>query len=256
MKKYLIVGFIGLVAFTSAKAQEFKLAKTSGKLVINLSSVKVEGYSGNEIVFSTSKGDREEDERAKGLRPINGSGLIDNTGIGISVTDKGTTVEVNQVSSRDGEVKIRVPKGVSISYAYNKVNNAGKASFKNIESELEVSVQHNSVNLDNVTGPATVKAVYGSVEAKFNENIKGPISIVSIYGHVDVAIPVSTKANLKMKTSYGEILASADLKIDLEKNANADMISYSNNVVGKLNGGGAEITLKSDYSKIYLRKTN
>ena len=61
MKKYLIIGFIGLVAFTTAKAQEFKLAKTSGKLVINLSSVKVEGYSGSEIVFSTSKGDRQEE---------------------------------------------------------------------------------------------------------------------------------------------------------------------------------------------------
>src|SRR6478736_5172111 len=134
--------------------------------------------------------------------------------------------------------------------------NNGKAYFKNIESEVEVSVQYNSVDLENVTGPLSVKTIYGSVEAKFKDNMKGPISIVSIYGHVDVAIPTTTKANLKMSTSYGEIFAASELKIDLEKTPNSnDMISYSNsNVKGKLNGGGLEFTLKSDYSKIYLRK--
>ena len=257
MKKYLIAICMGLLAFTGMQAQEYKLAKSSGKLIINLSSVKVEGYSGNEIVFSSAKTEKEADERAKGLRPINGSGFTDNTGLGISVTEKGSTIEVNQVSQRDGEVKIMVPKGVSVSYTFNKVMNNGKAYFKNIESEVEISVQYNSVELENVTGPLTAKAVYGSVDAKFNDNIKGPISIVSIYGHVDIAIPVATKANLKMSTSYGEIFAAADLKIDLEKTESPDMVSYrSNNVKGKLNGGGSEITLKSDYSKIYLRKTN
>lgn len=255
MKKYVIATCLGLMAITVTMAQEFKLAKSTGKLVINLSSVKVEGYSGTEIVFSTAKSEREEDERAKGLRPINGSGVVDNTGLGINVTDKGTTIEVNQVSQKDGEVKIKVPKGVSVSYAFNKVMNNGKAYFKNLESELEIAVQYNSVELDNVTGPVTAKAVYGSIDAKFSDNIKGPISIVSIYGHVDVAIPASTKANMKMSTSYGEIFGSADLKIELEKSESGDMVSYrANNVKGKLNGGGTEFTLKSDYGKIYLRK--
>ncbi len=257
MKKYLIATLAGLMALTIATAQEFKVAKSTGKLVINLSSVKVEGYNGNEIVFSNDREDHEVDERAKGLHPINGSGLQDNTNLGINVNDKGTTIEVNQVSSRDNKIKIMVPKGVTISYAFNKVMDAGKASFKNIESELEVSVQHNNIDLENVTGPLTVKAIYGNIEAKFKENIKGPISIVSIYGHVDVAIPAATKATLSLKTSYGEILASGDLKIEMEKTGEADMVSYkNNNIKGKLNGGGTEFSLRSDYSKIYLRKTN
>jgi hypothetical protein len=256
MKKYLITTLAGLMSLTIIHAQEFKVAKSTGKLVINLSSVTVEGTTGNDIVFTSDKSNKEDDERAKGLRPINGSGFTDNTGLGISVTDKGTTVEVNQVSQNDGKVKILVPKGVSISYSFQKVNNAGKAHFKNIEGELEISVMHNSVDLDNVTGPLTVKAIYGGVDAKFNGNMKGPISIVSIYGHVDVSIPVATKANLKMHTSYGEILAASDLKIDLEKNPDAEMISYSNKVNGKINGGGTELSLRSDYGKIYLRKAN
>ena len=257
MKKYLIATLTGLLVLTATMAQDYKVAKTTGKLVINLSSVRVEGYNGTEIVFSNDREDRETDERAKGLHPINGSGLIDNTNLGINVTDKAGTIEVNQVSSRDNKIKIMVPKGVTIKYDYNKVMDAGKASFKNIESELEVSVLHNSLSLENVTGPMTIKAVYGSIDAKFREGMKGPISLVSIYGHVDVALPVTTKANLSMKTSYGEILASGELKIDMEKPSDSDMIRYSNNnVKGKLNGGGIELSLKSDYSKIYLRKAN
>lgn len=255
MKKYLIFTLASLLAITVSQAQEYKIAKSTGKLVINLPSVKVEGYNGTEILFSSSKSDWESDERAKGLRPINGNGLEDNTGLGINVSDKGTSYEVSQVSARSGDITIKVPKGVSVSYSYNKVMNAGKAWFKNIEGELEISVQHNKVDLDNITGPLTAKAVYGGIDAKFADNIKGPISIVSIYGHVDVAIPVATKANLKMNTSHGEIFAAADLKIEMEKTTSGDMVSYNNNnVKGKLSGGGTEITLRSDYGKIYLRK--
>jgi hypothetical protein len=257
MKKYVISSCIALVAIVSLQAQDFKLSKNTGKLIINLSSVKVEGYSGSEIVFSSPKAEKDEDERAKGLRPINGSGYTDNTGLGISVVDKGTTVEVNQVSTKDGQVTIKVPKSMAISYAFNKVIGAGKAYFKNLEGELEIAVQYNNVELENITGPLTAKSIYGSIDAKFGETVKGPISVVSIYGHVDVAIPATTKANLSLKTSYGEILASSDLKIELEKtgSGSADMVSYSNNnVKGKMNGGGPEFALRADYSKIYLRK--
>jgi hypothetical protein len=255
MKKYLIFTLAAMFTLGMVHAQEFKLAKSSGKLVINLPSVRVEGHSGNDIIFSSAHTDREEDERAKGLRPINGSGLQDNTGLGINVSDKGTTYEVNPITAKGREITIKVPRGVSVSYSFNKVMNAGKATFKNVEGELEVSVQYNSVELDNVTGPVTAKAIYGGIDAKFSDNIKGPISIVSIYGHVDVEIPTSTKANLKMKTSHGEILASSDLKIELDRSSNVEMVSYSNNDLrGKLNGGGTEFTLRSDYGKIYLRK--
>lgn len=254
MKKYLIVTLAAMFAITVTQAQ-YKIAKSTGKLIINLSSVKVEGYTGSEIVFTSEKEQSNDDERAKGLRPINGSGLSDNTGVGLNVQDKGNTVEVTQISNRDGDFVIKVPKGMSVSYSFDKVMNAGKASFKDLEGEVEISVQHNRVSLENVTGPLTVKSIYGGVEAKFKENIKGPISLVSIHGFVDVALPASTKASLSMKTSYGELLAASGLNIEVEKNAGSDMVSYSNkNVKGKLNGGGTDITLRSDYGKIYLRK--
>ena len=106
--------------------------------------------------------------------------------------------------------------------------------------------------MENVTGPVTAKTVYGHIEAEFSQNIKDPVSMVSIYGYVDVTLPLATKANLKMSTSYGEILVAPEFKIDIDKQG--DMVQYSDKVNGKINGGGINIGLRSDYSKIYLRK--
>lgn len=255
MKKYLIIAAMGLLAFTTANAQEYKIKKSAGKLIINLASVTVEGYSGNEIIFTSQHKEEQVDERAKGLSLINGSGFVDNTGLGISVNEKGTGIEVNQVSSKDEAIKIMVPNGISVAYAYNKVANAGKAVFKNIDNEIEVSVTYNQVKLENITGPVTVNAIYGTVEAVFKGIIKGPVSIVSIYSAVDVSIPVSTKANLKLNSTHDNTFASSDLKIEFEKNSD-DMINYGGNIKGKINGGGTELNIKSGYGKIYLRKSN
>lgn len=233
-------------------AQEFKVAKNSGRLEIHLSKVTVEGYSGNEIIFSSNDDKPEKDKRAEGLRSVNSLGLEDNTGLGINVTDKGNVVEVFQLKKTSSpDIKILVPKNVIVYYTHESQYH-GDVRFKNMTNEIEVSAQYNSIELENVTGPMTVKTIYGHVEATLNTDIKDPVSIVSIYGYVDVTMPVSTKANLKMSTSYGEIFVAPEFKIDIERRGN--MVEYSDRVSGTLNGGGVNIDLACNYGKVYLRK--
>lgn len=247
MKKISIV-MIALLVSGLTYAQEFKVAKSTGKLNLHIGRVTVEGHNGNEIIFTSKDGrDKDEDERAAGLRAV-GAGYEDNTGLGINVTEKDGAVEVNQLKKMNSpNIKVLVPKGVIVYFEHTS-QYGGDAVFKNMENEIEVSCQYNSVELENVTGPMTVKAVYGGVDAVFSQNVKGPISIVSIYGHVDVALPVATKANLKMTTSYGEIFMSPEFKIDVEKDGDSDRVK------GTINGGGMNIDFRSDYGKIYLRK--
>ncbi|MEP2670275.1 MAG: DUF4097 family beta strand repeat-containing protein [Cyclobacteriaceae bacterium] len=250
MKKLLIV--LALIPWLS-KAQEYKVAKNSGRLEIHLGRVLVEGYDGNEIVFSSREGKDAKDERAEGLRAINGLGLEDNTGLGINVEEASGAVVVRQLKKVSSpKIKILVPKNVIVSFQHDS-QYGGKAEFKNMENEIEVSAQYNSIELENITGPMTVKSIYGHVEANFNSTIKSPISIVSVYGYVDITIPSVTKANLKMDTSYGEIFVAPDLKFEV--NREGSMVRYSDRVQGKLNGGGdLNIDLSSNYGKIYLRK--
>jgi len=251
MKK-LVIAVIGWLAVSATYAQEFKVAKSTGRLELNIGRVTVEGHSGNEIIFSSRDHKSGKDERAEGLRAINSLGLEDNTGLGINVTEKGDVVQVSQLKKMNApDVKILVPKGVIISFSHES-QYGGTAVFKNLENEIEVSANYNSIEMENVTGPLTVKTVYGHVEASLGANVKGPISIVSVYGYVDVAMPVAIKANIKMSTSYGEILVAPEFKIDIEKQG--DFVRYSDRVYGKINGGGINVDFRSDYSKIYLRK--
>jgi len=233
-------------------AQEYKLAKNSGRLELNIGRVVVEGHNGNEIIFSTLEHDHEKDQRAQGLTAINGSGLNDNTGLGINVTEKDGIVTVRQLKKMNSpEIRILVPKAVIVSFAFES-QYGGTARFKNMENEIEVSTQYNSIELENVSGPLTIKTIYGHVEASLGNNVKGPLSIVSVYGYVDVALPAGTKADLKLSTSYGEILVAPEFKIEVEKQG--DMIRYGDLVSGKINGGGINIDLNCNYGKVYLRK--
>lgn len=254
MKKNILAIAIGLTMVGTLSAQEYKLAKSSGKLEIKeVNNVTIEGYNGNEIVFSSLDGSREKDRRADGLRAVSSMGLEDNTGIGLAVLDKGTTYQVYQLKKMDGpRVKIMVPKGVSIYYSHSSPYGSD-VQFKNVESEIEVSTVHNGVHLENVSGPMNVKTVHGEIEADFSANLKSPISITSAHGLVDITIPTATKATMSMSTSYGEIFVDPAFKLEIEPKS--DWVKYgSNKVNGKINGGGLDFTLSSTHNNIYLRK--
>lgn len=255
MKKVnIVLAALMLLITTWSYAQDYKVAKNTGRLEINLGKVQVEGHDGNEIIFSSRTRDKDHDERAKGLRSVNSLGLEDNTGLGINVTDKGNVVEVRQLKKTSSpEIKILVPKGMIVSFSHES-QYGGTATFKNLTNEIEVSAQYNSIELSNVSGPLTIKTIYGHVEADLSTTIKDPISIVSVYGYVDVTIPQATKANLKLSTSYGEILVAPELKI--EQSNNGQWRQYSGDKVsGTINGGGSlNIDLTCNYGKVYLRK--
>ena len=252
MKKYIIAMAFGLLIGV-ANAQEYKLNKSSGTLEIReVNHVTIEGHSGNEIIFTSRDDDRDDDDRAKGLRAISSMGLEDNTGIGLSVVDKGNVIEVRQLKKMEGpDIKILVPKNVVVSY-YHTSPHGDEIEIKNFEGQVDVSTVHNGVVLTNVTGPLNIKTVHGDIEASLGAALKNPINIESVHGHVDVALPVTTKANLKLSTNFGEILVDPDFKIEIEKTG--DMIKYSDKVSGKINGGGIELDLSAAHNNVYLRK--
>jgi hypothetical protein len=254
MKKQILVVALGLVLAGTVKAQEYKVAKSTGTLEIReVNNVTIEGSAGNEIVFTSRGHNRDDDGRSKGLRAVSALGLEDNTGIGLSVVDKGNTIEVQQLKKMDGpDITIKVPKGVKISYRHTSPY-GDEIEIKNFDGEIEVSTVHNGVVLTNDGGPMEIKTVHGDIDASLNAAaMKSPISLTSVHGHVDVALPVSTKADLSLNTQWGEIFVDPDFKIEIEsKNG---LVKYNDRVSGKINGGGLDIELASTHNSVYLRK--
>jgi predicted membrane protein len=252
MKK-LMFGVVMIMMMGVTTAQEYKVSKSTGKLdVKDLNRVEFVAATGNEIVFSSRNGKRDKDPRAEGLKAVSAMGLEDNTGFGLSVLVKGDVIEVRQLKKMDGpDVKIAVPKGVSISFSHSSPHGSD-VTFTSIESEIEVSTVHNGVYLDNPTGPLTINTVHGEIEVKLGATFKSPISLVTVHGHVDLAIPATTKADLKMKTVYGEIFVDPDFKLQIEPKDG--MVKYSNTITSKINGGGQELNLSATHGSVYLRK--
>ncbi len=233
-------------------AQEYKVSKNTGRLEINeVNHVSIEGTAGNEIVFTSRDHDRELDERAKGLRAISSLGLEDNTGLGLSVVDKGNVIEVQQLKKTEGpDIRILVPKGVVVSYKHTSPY-GGELEIKNFDGEIDVSTVHNAVVLNNTGGVVSVKTVHGDIDASLPAAPKAAVSLQSIHGHVDLALPAATKANLTLSTQWGEVLVDPAFKIELERTGN--LVNYSDKVRGKLNGGGIDVSLSSQHNNVYLR---
>ena len=225
MKRQFILLAALIIFATSAWAQkEFKLAKSTGRLNLNISGAIVEGYSGNEIIFSIQKAEEElVDERAKGLQPLSGSGFVDNTGLGLDVSKNGDDVNVNVVGRKlNGILSIKVPQNVKISFSNTSNLYHDEIILKNLKNEIEVSTTYNKIKLENNTGPMNVKTVYGSIDAVFSSDIKGPVSIISVYNYVDVTLPAATKANIELGSTYGKLYAADQFKIAIDKNSGSD----------------------------------
>ncbi|MBZ4189424.1 DUF4097 domain-containing protein [Niabella beijingensis] len=270
MKKIVatIILSIALVSLAGAQERQFKLPKKTGTLKVNIPGVTIEGYDGNEVVFSAPELKREEkDERAAGLRLVSGSGLTDNTGLNLSVRENGGVIDVDEVGRRDRElITIKVPNTMSVKVATTGAMNAGRSvDIKDFKGELEISTMYNAISLHNITGPVNAKTIYGELTATFASLVKGPVSLVSVYKFVDVSIPSSLKANVNISTKNGNIYAADGLDIKKEvskekKDSDGEDLtgltewSRSSDITGTLNGGGMDLILKTSYGKIYLRK--
>jgi hypothetical protein len=253
MKMKLAIAAFCMMVYSMATAQDFKVAQSTGRLeIVDVNEVTIEGHAGNEIIFSSRDHDHGDDERAKGLRAVSSMGLEDNTGLGLSVINKGDVIEVRQLKKMDGpDITIKVPKDVVISYRHSSPHGGG-FSIKNAENKLDISTVHSEVSLENVTGPMSVKTVHGEINVSLGALLKSPISIASVHGHVDIALPLATKASLSLSTSWGEIFVDPEFKIEMDKKAG--MVEYSDDFTGKINGGGIEIDLSSTHNNVYLRK--
>lgn len=251
MKKIIIVALVLLVAAGQAFAQkEYKLAKSSGKLVINnIINLSVEGYDGKEVII-TSKGKQEAvDPRAEGLTVLGNSGF-DNTGIGLSISQKDQVAEIIAVDrSNSLKVSIKLPYGVDLS-----IKTAGfgdgtnePITLSNLKSEIDASTQYENIKLSNITGPVSVKTLHGNIESTLSPSFKGPISLVSVYGFVDLKVPENAKADLNINTTYETLYAAKDLKFEITE-------TTQNREVTPLNG--LTYTTKADGQNVQVITVN
>lgn len=235
--------------------KEIKVPNLGSKLLLKLDNVYIEGYKGKDVLITAKVEDNEGNERAKGLRVVNGSGLSDNSGLGMNIKTEAGVTEISMVGMPlEDSIRIRIPMDLplTINGGRGAMFNAGVIELKDMRAEVEVSNTMGNVNLLNVTGPINVKVAQGDVTAKFVQPVKGPISLVAAMGAVDVAFPKNFGANVDVKSAMGNIYAADEFQFE-KSTEEPRSTPMGNAVKGKMNGGGQDVILKTSLGDIYIR---
>lgn len=217
--------------------------------MINNSNVKIEGYSGQELIISANNYEAPS-ERAQGLKPLY-STTVDNTGLGLSVTQNGNEWVVEKASRKDIHYSVKVPKQVRVKYEETNYQ-SGDVMIMNHEGDLEISCKSGDIRAENISGSVVMNTVSGDINLVFNGlKQEKPCSIKAISGDVDITMPASAKANLKLRSVSGEAYSNFDIEFPQKENVHR---IGGGNIDGKIGGGGVEFSINAISGDIYLRK--
>ena len=85
--------------------------------------------------------------------------------------------------------------------------NAGPIVVENVEGEIEVHNQNESITLTNIAGTVMANAHNGRVKVIVTRlTADKAMAFTAFNGPVDVTLPASAKANLKMRSDHGRDL--------------------------------------------------
>lgn len=222
-------------------------------------SIKVTGHAADNIIISVEVEDEKEnrgkDKNKDGLKRIGGSG-----GFELKATEKNNEVSVGSGTFfKKMDLEIKVPQNGTLIL---KTVNEGDILVTNVKGELEVSNINGDIKLTGIAGSAIATTTNGDINVGFTTVTDGkPMAFSTFNGDVNVTLPASAKANLKMKTDQGEIYSDFEVAVDKGTSAPTKTnsggvykISKDTWVLGKINGGGAEMMIKSWAGDLVIRK--
>ena len=255
MKNKLIIGLLLCLAqwgFTQSHTATFSnnTGEKKIRIIFSKGEVVISTHNSPEVLISTDDYEAPP-ERAKGLRPLYNN-AIDNTGIGLDISESGNVMTIKKASNEDMDFEIKVPKEISV-YLEEVGWNGGGIKIDGVQGEIEIDAKGSDIDIVNTSGPVVVSTVNGDVEIKYNKlNQEQPNSISCTNGFVDITLPADSKADMKMKSINGEIYT--DMDIDMGNRKDGMHRIGGRNISGTLNGGGVEISIRAINSGIYLRK--
>ncbi|MBD2721533.1 DUF4097 family beta strand repeat-containing protein [Hymenobacter armeniacus] len=223
--------------------------------------IHVTGYGGKDVVIDASARPAKSRRTPEPPTPPGGMKRLSSAnGLNLTAEEKNNHVEIStQSHAYPVDLTIKVPQNFSLQLS--TVNN-GDILVENVNGQLEVSNVNGAIQLTNVSGSAVANTVNGNLTATFKSVTNGaPMAFSTLNGKVDVTFPANAKAALKMKSERGEVYSDFDVAVDKStpkvtrtSQGGLTRLSTDDWTYGKINGGGAEVMMKTFNGNIYLRK--
>lgn len=254
-------------AVSTATEQQLTVNLTTpdkpGSLAVKLinGSIHVKGYGGKSVVIeAVARARSADDDPADHAAPPGMQRLSTANALTLTATEKDNHIQISTDPYRRAiDLTIKVPTNFSLKLG---VINGGDITVENVRGELEVSNVNGAVLLQQVSGSAVANTTNGPLTATFTSVTAGaPMAFSSLTGKVDITFPSALKASLKLKTDHGQVYSDFDVAVDKRQPTvtrttqnGLSRLSTDPWTYGTLNGGGAEIMLKSLNGDIFLRK--
>ena len=142
--------------------------------------------------------------------------------------------------------------------------NAGPIVVENIDGEIEVNNQNESITMTNVSGSVVANAHNGRLKVEMTRvSPDKPMAFTTFNGPVEVTLPSTLKANLRLRSDHGEILSDFDIQVrpvsaSPSQNVRGPdgriRIEVNQSIQGTVNGGGPEFEFRSFNGNIIVRK--
>lgn len=238
---------------------EIPLTKPGERGTLNVEShngkVKIIAYSGPTVKVKMTKYEK----KVSGERSQGGMRLVSSGGFNFEASEYNNVVKIENEGWNDRvDFEIQVPKNFNIKA---ETYNNGHIEIDGISGELDVESYNGPITLSNISGSASASTYNGAIEVTFSQvTADAPMNFSTYNGNVDISVPDGTKFSTKMKTNREiytdfETFSIKETKPVSNKTNNGRLnVKYESWVEGDLNGGGAEIMMKTTNGNIYIRK--
>lgn len=251
-----------LLRAQSAPAKQLVVALSApdkpGFLQVNqvAGAIHIVGYAGKTVVVEATVPPLAARRRPAGTPASSGLRRVD-SGPGFEVTAAETNNHVTITTDswrRAIDLTIKVPRQFSLQLSTTQ---QGDIVVENVAGEFEISNVNGSIRLQQVAGSALLNSINGRLTASFTAvTPRAPMSFSTANGQIDLTLPVAVKATLKLKSDRGAVYSDFDLAVDpaAPTQVGPQRLSQDGWTVGRLNGGGADITVQSLEGTIVVRK--
>ena len=218
-------------------------------------SVRVEGYDGNEVVIEATRTGTDGK-----VEEVDGMYRIPNNTLGLSVEQRGNTVEVDgSWGSNVADVRIQVPRATSV--RLDTIND-GALSVSGVEGNHELSSVNGGIEALGMRGSVIASTTNGDVVVELlRVTPDTPMSFTTWNGDVEVSFPADFHATLLMKVGQGEIFSEFEVAVDplgarmtREEGARGTRLELESEVRARIGVGGPEIRFETFNGGVRIKK--
>jgi DUF4097 and DUF4098 domain-containing protein YvlB len=219
-------------------------------------TITVKTGEGADVVVENGeeRHDRPDRHAPPGMRRID----IPNRGLQVEEQDNTITVRDHSPGS-SGNIVVTVPVNTSLHLRSNN----GSIRAEGVHGEVDAETHNGSIRVLNVSGSVLANTNNSSITVTMDRvDATKPSAFSTLNGSVDVTLPPDVKATMKMTSDNGPIYSDFDVTVGAGRvvtQPNSDSngryrLRMDHTVVGTVNGGGADMTFRTNNGSIVIRK--